>query len=595
MRSGWRERFAEAFPHHSHLADGVADNFDFSLDSITLRSGDVINVQGSGVTAIVGANNAGKSTVLREVWEKLSHRPGHYENPRIAVDSLEISWRGEPKDLIAWTGEHASFVANPGQAGFQAPQTGVEHPDLLTQAWSNPGEVGALAAFSVFYGNAQARFAVGGAVEMRDSITDPAIHPVHALQDSKELLDEVSAICERIFSRGLVLDRLGRTVRLRVGDLGLDAPPIDNIPTEYRDKMASLRPLDEQGDGMRSLMGQLLPILTSAYKLVIIDEPEAFLHPPQAYALGVELGKHAVVGGLQVLVATHDRNFLAGLLASSVDVSVVRLTRGDGESRASQLDSESLRDLWTDPVLKYTNVLDGLFHRIVVVAEAEGDCAYLAAALDHFAGDGASVPRNEVLFVPTGGKDGMAKVCSALSAVRVPVVAAPDLDMLSNKAKLQELVIATSGRWPSELGGLWTRATADLTAPKAKATVGDVLDAIVSVLGDSRDQPLTREHRDKIAAQARAGESPWAPVKDHGLSAFRGEAWAAVGELLEKLDQLGVVLVREGELERLAPEVAVRKGPGWLPAALSVGAHTNANTQAHVQRILTSGTRELEF
>jgi hypothetical protein len=340
-------------------------------------------------------------------------------------------------------------------------------------------------------------------------------------------------------------------------------------------------------------MGQLLPIVTAAYKVVIIDEPEAFLHPPQAHALGAELGRLAVKADLQILVATHDRSFLTGLLDSGVDVSVVRLTRGDGPTKASRLDSTQLKSLWTDPVLKYTNVLDGLFHRLVVVAEAEGDCAYLSAAIDCDGREEGPLPRNEILFIPTGGKDGMAKVSAALSAVDVPVVAAPDLDMLSDQRKLQLLVNSVGGVWTDEMARLWKLATVDLNAPREPAKVGHVLDAIVSALEGKREAQFSTGDRELVLAQLRTQGSPWASVKDHGMSAFKGSARKAASALLTLLDEAGVVLVEEGELERLAPEVGVRKGPGWLQAALSDGEQCNKVTQAHVDRIQHAGGSKL--
>ncbi|MDI2098324.1 ATP-dependent nuclease [Ruicaihuangia caeni] len=591
----WQERLQAAFPSNSALFNGQANDFSFVVQSINLIGGESIPLQRAGVTAVVGANNAGKSTVLREAWEKLAHRPGHPEVPRIAVESLTLATSGTAADVISWVGENSTFIQRDSTAGFQRAQTGVVNPSQLLRGWNThpPAELGELANFLVFYGNAQGRFGIGGAAEMRENVDDPPQHPVHRLQDSKALLDELSAVSEEIFGKPLTLDGLGRTLRLRVGSVGLEPPRIDDISQAYRDRMAELRPLDEQGDGMRSLMGQLLPVVTASYKLLLIDEPEAFLHPPQAQALGAELGRIAAREKLQIVLATHDRGLLTGLLQSGVDVSVVRLARSDGPTRASRLGAAELRALWTDPVLKYTNVLDGLFHRMVVVAEAEGDCAFLAAALDCPSRADGPLPRNEILFVPTGGKDGMAKVCSALSAVDVPVVAAPDLDMLSDKSKLSVLVGSVGGVWTEELDRLWKVATADLTAPREPANVGHVLDAITALLADKRSEPYSKSFKDAVAAQLRTTASPWASVKEHGMSAFRGEARTAAGELLTKLDEAGVVLVEHGDLERLAPEVAVRKGPGWLQAALERGEQCNALTQRHVDRIVASGARRV--
>lgn len=374
---------------------------------------------------------------------------------------------------------------------------------------------------------------------------------------------------------------------MRVGKVEADAPPVDNIPPAYRESIAKLRPLDEQGDGMRGFFGQVLPVVAATYPVIVLDEPEAFLHPPQAHALGVELGKLAVERKVQILVATHDRHILTGLLDSQVDVSIVRASRDAGDARAYQLDASQLRGLWNDPVLHYSNVLDGLFHRVVILAEAEGDCAYLSAAMDCPSRAPSSLPGGEVLFVATGGKAGMPKVASALKAIDVPVVAAPDLDMISNEPELANLVRALGGDWDQHARQLWVNATAAQRAPQEPVKVSHVLDSIKAALEARSDEVYTADVREVLLANARARHSRWADVKDYGVDAFRGAARTELERLLELLEGTGIVLVRHGELERLAPEVPVRKGAGWLQAALAAGAQCNDRSQAHIDRVLT--------
>ncbi|MGW9415827.1 hypothetical protein [Arthrobacter cupressi] len=159
MTQDWTERFAAAFPEYSQLLNGKAEEFDFAIDRIDLIGGQSIPFQRAGVTAIVGANNAGKSTVLREVSEKLAHVRGFAEQPRVAVDSLELYCRGSKADVISWLGQNASFVVQGTNAGFQRAQIGIQRPNVLTNSWQTPlTELGALASSVVFYGNAQGRF-----------------------------------------------------------------------------------------------------------------------------------------------------------------------------------------------------------------------------------------------------------------------------------------------------------------------------------------------------------------------------------------------------------------------------------------------------
>lgn len=87
-----------------------------------------------------------------------------------------------------------------------------------------------------------------------------------------------------------------------------ETPPFEHdsgVPAAgYLTALRALPLLEQQGDGMRSYMGLLLHILGGAHQITLIDEPEAFLHPPQARLLGRTLANRSV-GRQQVFLATH--------------------------------------------------------------------------------------------------------------------------------------------------------------------------------------------------------------------------------------------------------------------------------------------------
>ncbi|WP_304722163.1 AAA family ATPase [Conexibacter sp. CPCC 206217] len=64
-------------------------------------------------------------------------------------------------------------------------------------------------------------------------------------------------------------------------------PRLDSV--EYLNALDGLPLVPDQGDGMRSFIGLLLTILSSSHPLILVDEPEAFLHPPQAVSWGGSL------------------------------------------------------------------------------------------------------------------------------------------------------------------------------------------------------------------------------------------------------------------------------------------------------------------
>ncbi|MFC8978784.1 ATP-dependent endonuclease [Streptomyces sp. NPDC057411] len=401
-------------------------------------------------------------------------------------------------------------------------------------------------------------------------------------------MSELREICREIFRVDLTLDTLARLIQLRVGVVSSPPPPVDAVTAEYRKELADLPLLLEQGDGMKSLIGLVLPLITAAHRIVLIDEPEAFLHPPQASALGRVIGDLAQRRGIQVILATHDKNLLTGLLSSGTQMSVARLDRDlSAKTHAHQLAVDDVRALWADPLLKYTNVLDALFHRVTIIAEADQDCRFYAAALDEYSPSSEiPIPPNDVLFIPSYGKSTMHKVAKILRAIFVPVASVPDIDILNDEANISRLVRAHGADW-GEFQGEYRIATQPFRQGRDPATVGDVLSAIRAVFTGREAERYGPDAKREVIAQLRSQDSPWLTLKRFGQAAFEGQAAVAGKKLLERLDSIGIVLVKVGELERFAPQLGVAKGPNWLSAALAAGAHRERAVRDHIERCLS--------
>lgn len=575
--------------------DGNAEDFSISIASVELGSNVRLHLPKSGVTAIVGPNNSGKSTLLRQLSMHVAHgaRAGFAQHVPL-VRQIHMEMNGTVDDAIAWLRRHNVTTEGSHGAVFYNPniEEGTPEVSVREQLKGNLSSgVGQFQHLIVSYGDAWGRMRGVQPVEQRNYFSDlPASH-MHILQDRRELFDELNSISLRVFRRPLTLDRLSKQVNFRVGETDIPAPPIDDISKGYLDSLASLPQLMDQGDGMKSLIGLLAPLVTSTYPINIIDEPEAFLHPPQAAALGKILGEQARLRGIQVILATHDRNLLSGLLESEADISIVRLDRSaDDVTSIHQLNVSDLRAIWDDPVLRYSNVLDGLFHRLVVLAEGDRDCRFYAAALEAL---GTPLPftSSDVLFVPSGGKAGMPRLARVLRSVNVPVAASPDLDVLNSREVIQRIVESLGHDW-GQVEHDYRKAISPFRQPREQVTIGQVLSALNAMFSTRTGETLTAEVRKNFAAQIRSRESPWSELKNYGEVVFKGQAAQAAGRLLKKLDAMGIVLVRVGELEGFARTLGVAKGPAWLPAALEAGAHREAAAQKHVLALTKLLTEE---
>jgi ABC-type cobalamin/Fe3+-siderophores transport system ATPase subunit len=580
------------------VQQGDADQCIVALQHFRIMGGQEIELPAAGVTAIVGANNSGKSTLLRQLQWSITH-PQNIDSDSVRlVDSVSLRKEGTANDLISWLMQHAAYRADPqGNHGyFSRPEAGNLDISRAYALWQGglQNQLSELGPYFIRYADAQSRLAQTAGAGHRGDVGEPPNHPLHALQDDARLRHKLDDISQRIFRQRLTLDDLSGNIRLRVGRPSVAAPGPDDSQGAYRKSLADLPPLEAQGDGMKSLLGLLLPLIAATYSVVIVDEPEAFLHPPQAYALGSVLGELARDSKVQVVLATHDRNLLAGLLDSDAPLTVVRLTREFNSTSAAQLAPEKLRNIWSEPVLRYSNVLDGLFHQLVVLGEAERDCRFYAAALDSAQdASGLVIPPSDVLFVPSNGKAGMARLAEALRAVAVPVVASPDLDILNDRTVLARLVTALGGNW-DESNAHYEVATRPFRDSRERARIGEIRDAVNDVLDRvERDDPEGRYSsgvRERILTALRTKESPWQALKDYGDRAFKGESAKAAVELFEDLDKQGVVTVKYGELEGFAPAIGLAKGKAWLSAALDAGAHQQTEAQSHISRILSAYT-----
>ncbi|MFJ7334649.1 ATP-dependent nuclease [Streptomyces sp. NPDC101116] len=572
--------------------DANPEAFSISIASVELLTGDRLEFPKSGVTAIVGPNNCGKSTLLRQITSHIARgqKVAQQENTFL-VRRVTLESSGTLDDGLAWLRQHVVEVERGGVPLLFGPGAEGVRLDAAMFRLKKPEEgLQELNNLLVFYGDAWQRLQGATPIEMREKFSDPPASPLHVLQDDHELFQELNRISMEVFRQPLTLDRLSKRVNLRVGDPGVPTPKIDRVTDEYLSSLASLPELMQQGDGMRSLLGLLVPLVTSTYPIVFIDEPEAFLHPPQATALGRILGEQAKGRGIQIILATHDRNLISGLLESEADVSIVRLNRTVGDkASAHQLNGRDLREIWSDPVLRYSNILEGLFHRLVVLAEADGDCRFYSAALEEAASQLAlPFPPGDVLFVPSGGKAGMPKLAKTLRAVNVPVAASPDMDLLNDKSAIKALVQSLGGAWP-DYERDYVLATEPFRKPRDKVSVDQILSTLKAVFSERGDEPFTAEIREDFMAQLRSKESPWSEVKQYGELAFKGQAGPALQRLLSQLEALGIVLARVGELERFAPNLGVAKGAAWLPAAIKAGAHKNSAARNHVLALAEVG------
>lgn len=528
-----------------------------TIETLVSSAGDTVRLAPAGVTCLVGGNNAGKSQLLRDI-EFMVSEPDSEPVTLTAMTGSKPS--GSVEEVSEWLEKGAGMPIEQtvGQAQRWVPTnakiSGESATDFQTwfEARGTDLYLGNAAPFFIHRAEAGAlkEYASGLAYDGQNFNGGLA-----KLLVDGDLEEELSEAVESVFGTPVTLDRVNPQAQLRVGKTTVEVPPINRPTKAYSDAVSDLKPLDAQGDGMRAFAGLALLVLTGASNVLLIDEPEAFLHPGQARALGRWLAEQSREKEMQIVIATHDRDVVLGLLDAEGDRStnIVRIVRTGRRNVLTQLSPSEIEKVWKDPVLRYSNLLQGLFHQRVVICESDADCRFYSAALDDL---GATTNRKaeaqDVLFVPSGSKNRIASMVSALTKLGVQAMAIVDFDVLRISADIRLIVESVGAKW---------------------------------------DMVLKEKYLEMIRSDDQ--KALWIQLKKQGLHGLaNGPSYSAGRSLLAELTSLGIHVVPVGEMEQFGRDI---KGHGgeWVSAALEQRTYSTEGVRAFVEALITRSTERL--
>ncbi|WP_457846065.1 ATP-dependent nuclease [Nocardia gipuzkoensis] len=560
-------------------ADGTERIPEFSIWVSALEFSDrsEFEIPKSGVVILAGPNNAGKSQALKDIFGLARRNISNYQARTI---KRSVLMKESSSDISAWLKSNLSPVMREGVPHYHVEGWSIVQESAILSQWPADDYLGHLATLFMLLADGTSRLTAGNSQSNIDFSVDPATHPVQHAYNDPDLERKLGEMCRAAFGADVTVDRFGGSmISLRIGE----RPPFSHnsgVPTaDYLRSLKKLPKLEEQGDGIRSYMGLVLHILAGRHEIMLVDEPEAFLHPPQARLLGKVLAEQAK--NKQVFLSTHSSSIVQGALEAGASTTIVRITRDGGINHAAMLRDEDVKELWSDPLLRYSNVLDGLFHDVVVLCESDSDCRYYQAVLDGVTStdlEGSKSREPQLLFTHCGGKGRLNSVVKALRAVSVPVVIIADFDLLREKADVEKLVAVVNGDMSlisSDLALLSNQLNSG-TKPLRKLPLREEINKRIDAIeGDVVDTRAANNIRAAIKA-----ENGWDKVKQSGLSAVpQGDAYAAAERLLSTMKSMGILVVPVGELEGFARSVGGH-GPSWVTGVLERDLHLNPGKEA---------------
>ena len=487
------------------------------------------------VTVFVGPNNSGKSKILAEI----QHYCNSGERDATAVILEDLTFDEMSVETANSAIDRIALKPNPGEAlnvnhilvggrgdRMQVPSEALR--DVLKQPETN------LRAFCQWYLKYSTLMLDG---HNRISLVNPqsAGDLQQQPQSSFQLLfhddarrHEVRRIVAEAFGLYFVIDptNLGQ-LRIR---LASRAPVSDleerGIHDEAVKFQAAAQPIEIASDGVKAFTGIVTEVMAGDFRVVLIDEPEAFLHPALASKLGAELARAAIASDKRVFVSTHSPTFIMGCIQSGVPVDIVRLTYRSGVATARVLPSADILKLMRNPLLRSTGVLSGLFYEFVVVTESDADRAFYQEVNERLLRIKPEWGIPNCLFINAQNKQTVHTIVRPLRELGIPTAGIVDIDVVKEGGTV----------WASLLSGAFIPPMSHHALAALRTSVKQAMDA------SGRDMK-----------------------RDGGTAVLSADEREAAENLLQQLADYGVFVVPGGELESwLKPLGASRHGPAWL-------------------------------
>lgn len=517
-------------------------------------------------TLLVGPNNVGKSQALKDIHRKLVK--GHKADT-VLISSIEVNRPSSFEKLYEGLDVRVDYQ-NIGHHIIDGVTSGTE-PNSMIRVQLEPQKKQfeakteydhtflGLSKFRVFYMDSESRLKI--ASKSPNYIPDE-FSPKNLMQALYGACGNFDQKLQEAFQSTFDMDiRLdyssGLEIRLAVSKI------FEEIPEDIRKAyplMKKYPSIEIQGDGFRSFVAVVMTLLLSKDKVVLLDEPEAFLHPEQARRLGKWISDHTESFPCQILIATHNSNFLSGLLSGKQSANIYRLNRVDDVTSFTKITSDATRNLSNSPILSSQRVLEAIFARGVVVCESDTDrIIYNTVAIREY-------NNQEILFIHAHNKQTIKDVVELLRKASIPVAGIVDIDILNSSSDLSSALYAFNSE--AEITDIIS-IQKEIVSIVERASEEVILQGIKEKTSEFLDQLNSDEHSLSGAKSAlmriKKESSKWSDLKKNGVASLEESFRSKAQEVINYSKTLGLFIVPVGELESWI-NLDVRKNRWIVPA-----------------------------
>lgn len=533
---------------NSDIHEEINLNPSVVIKKIKFNDNTEIELSNDDIVVFVGANNVGKSRALKDIKNDILES----SSKKVIVDEIEYQDTNfEEINMMNYFKNNfelgpngydiavdVNYTYNYNEHNFQNVKSGDKHfYKVLFSFLSTESRLNMTAPISYSF--------------IKDKLSFGIMRKLERDKKSITKLNDILFSCfgKKIdISEGLWQGAVSKLYKFGTKDEIDKSVSADT--REARCLLEVLENLDDQGDGIRSAVAILASLITTTHSLYLIDEPETFLHPPQARILGrniVDLSQNK-----QCFISTHNIDLLRGMLEKDyARIKIIKINRTDNVNEFHVLDNDSIKVISNDKNLKYSNILNGLFYNTVVLCENESDCKFYSALLEKIDSD----CYQNTLFCAVGGKDQFKIIIPLLNKLKINFLVIADLDLINNRDKLKDLINSIEDNKYNQISSIHNdflnmfESGVDNQVKKQSVIKEEILSFIT-------DAPYMSDETASKIRQVLKNISHLKLLKNCGKSCLpAGECVQKYNQIIYFLNESNIFVVECGEIERFITEI----------------------------------------
>ena len=526
------------------------------IKEITFNNDNKIKFNKDDIILLVGANNVGKSRALKDLREDLNNT----SKSKVIIKDVAYETTGFSGDKL-----RDYFERNIAKSSYGGYNVWVDDSNSHTfdeRSFTNISDEKDYYKAMFSFLSTENRLGLTRPINFNLVVDNQSLNIVQKLEKDFDSITSLNQALDLGFQNSVEVyeDYVdGHLIKkYKIGESQAIADAIDSNSREKVNKLRSFEDLYNQGDGIRTAVAILSSVIVSEHSLFLIDEPETFLHPPQAKILGKYMVKLST--GKQLFISTHNIDFIRGVLEEdSSRVKIIKIDRLDNYNTFNLVDNDSINRISSDKNLKYTNILNGLFYNQVVLCENESDCKFYSAILEH---ELLTIYQN-TLFCAVGGKEQLKKIVPLLKELNIDYRIIADIDLINNIDSLKQLLNSAIPDCYNEIAVQHKKFLENFQKEtNSQVKTQEVIRAEINSLFNE-DKYISSKTAEQMKSLLRDVNS-LKLLKTGGKAAIpQGDCVRLFKQIVDFLKENNIYVLECGEIERFVPDVSGH-GNNWV-------------------------------